>query len=151
MSTKKTKKIELKTKAKREEIKVIKEKDIKVESKSDVKKNSMKKVVVKRRKMNLKPSKASAVAIASQANRAKKQALIERVASSDINQNKINGTSDTKIPLWAWILFGCSLMFFCVSFYQAVILRPQVDVKITNDTVENSVSLGNLSEIDGEE
>ena len=122
----------------------------KIESKSEMKKNTTKKVVVKRRKVDLKPSRASAVAIASQANRAKKQALIEKVANSDINQNKQNVASDAKIPLWAWIFFWCSLMFFCISFYQAVILRPQVEIKMAEDAVENSVSLGNLSEIDGE-
>ena len=45
------------------------------------KKDSSQKVVVKRRKLDLTPTKASAVAIASQANRAKKQALIERMES----------------------------------------------------------------------
>ena len=89
------------------------------------KKDSAKKVVVKRRKIDLKPTKASAVAIVSQANRAKKKALIEKVANSDIVPSSTTVPSDNKIPLWVWIFFGCSLLLFCVSFYQAII-RPQI-------------------------
>lgn len=93
-----------------------------------------KKVVVKRRKTELKPTKASAVAIASQANRAK-QAFIERISNSEIPSKKIE-QSDTKIPLWVWIFFGCSLFLFCVSFYQAII-RPQIEKE--NVVVEDGV------------
>lgn len=91
------------------------------------KKDSSKKVVVKRRKLDLAPTRASAVAIASQANRAKKQALIERVAASEniSNTEKIS-SSDAKIPLWVWVFFGCSLLLFCVSFYKAIV-RPQIE------------------------
>ena len=91
----------------------------------DKKESSTKKVVVKRRKTDLKPSKASAVAIASQANRAK-QALIEKVAASDVPYKKRENTSDTKIPLWVRVFFGCSLLLFCISFYKAIIY-PQLD------------------------
>lgn len=49
--------------------------------KTEDKKNTTKRVIVKRRKVDLVPTRASAVAIASQANRAKKQALIEKVES----------------------------------------------------------------------
>jgi len=91
----------------------------------DKKESSTKKVVVKRRKADLKPSKASAVAIASQANRAK-QALIEKVAASDVPYKKRENTSDTKIPLWVRVFFGCSLLLFCISFYKAIIY-PQLD------------------------
>jgi hypothetical protein len=56
-----------------------------VEQKDSKKKDSNKKVVVKRRKTELIPTKASAVAIASQANRAKKNALIKRLASSNMS------------------------------------------------------------------
>ena len=97
--------------------------DSKVSKVSD-KKDTTKKVVVKRRKSDLKPTKASAVAIASQANRAK-QALIEKVASSDVPYRKPE-SSDTKIPLWVWVFFGCSLLLFCISFYKAIIY-PQLD------------------------
>ena len=97
--------------------------DSKVSKVSD-KKDTTKKVVVKRRKSDLKPTKASAVAIASQANRAK-QALIEKVASSDVTYRKPE-SSDTKIPLWVWVFFGCSLLLFCISFYKAIIY-PQLD------------------------
>jgi len=97
--------------------------DSKVSKVSD-KKDTIKKVVVKRRKSDLKPTKASAVAIASQANRAK-QALIEKVASSDVPYRKPE-SSDTKIPLWVWVFFGCSLLLFCISFYKAIIY-PQLD------------------------
>ena len=77
-----------------------------VSSKSDNKKESTKKVVVKRRKTDLKPTKASAIAIASQANRAKKQALIEKVAASEnILPLKVDSSNDTRIPLWVWIFF----------------------------------------------
>ena len=75
----------------------------KVVLKSEGTKDTTKKVVVKRRKTELKPTKASAVAIASQANRAK-QALIEKVAASDIPYRKIEN-SNTKIPLWVWVFF----------------------------------------------
>jgi hypothetical protein len=44
------------------------------------KEESKQKVVVKRRKKELTPTKASATAIISQANRAKKQALIKKLA-----------------------------------------------------------------------
>ncbi len=105
--------------------------EIKVEKKSisklDSKEWDVKKVVVKRRKVDLKPSRASAVAIASQANRAKKkQALIERVSNSNVMSSNRSESSGTKIPLWVWMFFGCSLMLFCVSFYHAVI-RPQIE------------------------
>jgi hypothetical protein len=94
MPTKKTTKTDSKT-SKVSEKKVV--------SKSEAKKATTKKVVVKRRKSDLKPTKASAVAIASQANRAK-QALIEKVASSDVPYRKPE-QSDTKIPLWVWTFF----------------------------------------------
>ncbi|MBO7094832.1 hypothetical protein J6V86_01270 [bacterium] len=67
------------------------------------KKDSTKKVVVKRRKLDLTPTRASAVAIASQANRAKKQALINKVAAGEKIVRKSD--SSTKIPLWVWIFF----------------------------------------------
>ena len=96
-------------------------------SKSNIKNDMEKKVVVKRRKVELKPTKASAVAIASQANRAKKQALIERMASSGMVQcEKPTNSSNTQVPLWVWIFFGVSLLLFCVAFYQAII-RPQLE------------------------
>jgi hypothetical protein len=78
----------------------------KVVAKSENKKDSTKKVVVKRRKSDLKPTKASAVAIVSQANRAKKQALIEKVSNSVVIPNKkVDTSADTKIPLWVWMFF----------------------------------------------
>jgi len=104
--------------------KVSKKSDKKEVSKVENKKDTTKKVVVKRRKSDLKPTKASAVAIASQASRAK-QALIEKVASSDVPYRKPE-SSDTKIPLWVWMFFGCSLLLFCISFYKAIIY-PQLD------------------------
>ena len=124
MLTKKTTKSDSKT-SKASEKKVV--------SKSENKKDTTKKVVVKRRKTDLKPTKASAVAIASQANRAK-QALIEKVASSEIPYRKPE-SSDNKIPLWVWVFFWCSLLLFCVSFYQAII-RPQIENE--NVVVEES-------------
>ena len=106
------------------ESKTSKVSEKKIKSKTENKKNTTQKVVVKRRKSDLKPTKASAVAIASQASRAKKQALIEKVASSDIPYKKTG--SDTKIPAWVRVFFGCSLLLFCVSFYKAIIC-PQLD------------------------
>ena len=99
------------------------------------KNSSTKKVVVKRRKVDLVPTKASAVAIVSQANRVKKQALIERVATSENIQKSETVSSDSKIPVWVWIFFGCSLLLFCVSFYQAII-RPQIENEnvVVNDS-----------------
>lgn len=121
-STKTTTKTELKkskTSEKKSSSNVSEKKIIKKE-------DSTKKVVVKRRKTDLKPTKASAVAIVSQANRAKKKALIEKVAKSDVISQRSEWTSDTKIPRWVWVFFGCSLFLFCVSFYQAII-RPQIE------------------------
>lgn len=125
MPTKKTTKSDSKT-SKTSEKKVV--------SKNENKKDTTKKVVVKRRKSDLKPTKASAVAIASQANRAK-QSLIEKVASSEIPYRKPE-SSDNRIPLWVWVFFGCSLLLFCVSFYQAII-RPQIESE--NVVVDESV------------
>ena len=126
MPTKKTTKSDSKT-SKVSEKKVV--------SKTENKKDTTKKVVVKRRKVDLVPTKASAVAIASQANRAK-QALIEKVASSDAPYKKAEST-DTKIPLWVWVFFWCSLLIFCISFYRAVIY-PQLDWwnVIDNESIE---------------
>lgn len=102
------------------------------------KSDSSKKVVVKRRKLDLAPTKASAVAIASQANRAKKQALINKVSASKFISNQEIESSDKKIPLWVWVFFWCSLLLFCVSFYQAII-RPQIEKEKIN--VNDSVYL----------
>ena len=129
MPVKKTTKISSKTFKDSE-----KEVTLKVLSKKD-KEKDVKKVVVKRRKVELKPTKASAVAIASQANRAKKQALIERVSNSDIPTKQVS-SSDTKIPVWVWVFFGCSLMLFCISFYQAII-RPQIESE--NVVIDDSI------------
>ena len=87
-------------------------------------KKSTKKVVVKRRTSDLTPTRASAVAIASQANRAQKQALIEKLSAEE----KVTKPTEksTKIPLWVWIFFWCSLLLFCISFYKAIIY-PQLE------------------------
>ena len=97
-------------------------------------KKTKKKGVVKRRKLDLTPTRASAVAIASQA--AKKQALIDKVAAN----GKINNPSDdsTKIPTWVWVFFWWSLLLFCVSFYQAII-RPQLETELTQANVDESI------------
>jgi hypothetical protein len=84
--------------------KVSKAEEKKAHSKSEKRIDSSKKVVVKRRKTELIPTKASAVAIASQATRAKK-ALIEKVASKDVSYKKVEPSSDSKIPLWVWVFF----------------------------------------------
>lgn len=97
------------------------------------KRDTAKKVVVKRRKTDLKPTRASAVAIASQANRAKKQALIEKFATSDGYLPKnVARSSDNKIPLWVWIFFWCSLLLFCISFYYAI-FRPQLEMDVIDE------------------
>ena len=110
----------------------------KVVSKSENNKDSTKKVVVKRRKTELKPTKASAVAIVSQANRAKKQALIEKVSNSDVPSKKVD-SSDTRIPLWVRMFFWCSLLLFCISFYKAIIY-PQLNEwqVVENESIESS-------------
>ena len=97
------------------------------------KKDSVKKGVVRRRKVDLTPTRASAVAIASQA--AKKQALIDRVASNNNVINKCNDSS--KIPTWVWTFFWCSLLLFCVSFYQAII-RPQLETELTEANIDRT-------------
>ena len=102
------------------------------------KKDSSQKVVVKRRKLDLTPTKASAVAIASQANRAKKQALIERMESWKSLPKNITSKEDTKIPLWVWIFFGGSLLLFCISFYQAV-FRPAIENNIITPNIESDI------------
>lgn len=108
----------------------------KAPEKSDSKttKKTTKKVVIKRRTADLTPTRASAVAIASQANRAKKQALIKKLSTEEkvINQAK----KSTKIPLRVWVFFWCSLLLFCVSFYKAIIY-PQIEIdsnKVETDT-----------------
>jgi hypothetical protein len=118
--------------------KTSKSSEKKVASKSENKKDSTKKVVVKRRKSDLKPTKASAVAIASQASRAKKQALIEKVASSEVPYKKSETLSNTKIPLWVWAFFGCSLMLFCISFYQAIV-RPQLETQVVETSFDENI------------
>ncbi len=99
------------------------------------KKDSTKKVVVKRRKLDLTPTRASAVAIASQANREKKQALIDKLASEERVFKKED--SSNKIPLWVWVFFWCALLLFCVSFYQAII-RPQLEAELTQANIEDT-------------
>ena len=109
---------------KKSDSKISKNLETKSTSKSVAKKSTEKKAVVKRRKVDLIPTRASAVAIASQASRAKK-ALIEKVASNNMPYKKTE-SSNTKIPTWVWTLFGCSLLLFCVSFYKAIIY-PQLN------------------------
>lgn len=110
----------------------------KVVLKSENKKDSARKVVVKRRKAELKPTKASAVAIVSQANRAKKQALIEKVSNSDVPSKKID-SSDTRIPLWVRMFFWCSLLLFCISFYKAIIYPQLNEWQVDeNESIESS-------------
>ena len=102
----------------------------KVEEKKD-----KKKIVIKRRKVDLVPTKASAVAIVSRANRAKKQALIKKVSTSvNIPTEDNRHSSESKIPTWIWIFFWCSLLLFCVSFYWAII-HPQM--KGENNNIQN--------------
>ena len=121
-------------------------------------KDLIKKVVVKRRKVELVPTKASAVAIVSQANRAQKQALIKKVAmSKDFSWKNWQESKDTKIPVWVWIFFGCSLMLFCVSCYKAY-FYPQItgsnvaDIDVVRvvenqDVVENDDSFVDSQDI----
>ena len=59
--------------------------------------------MIKRRTSDLTLTKASAVAIASQANRVQKQALIRKLESQPMPK-KIESKS-AKIPLWVWIFF----------------------------------------------
>ncbi len=109
------------------------------------KKESTKKAVVKRRKLDLTPTRASAVAIASQANREKKKALIEKFA----NEEKVyidTKKSSSKIPLWVWVFFWCSLLLFCVSFYQAII-RPQLEEWLSKANSESEYLVGDSSNL----
>ena len=108
------------------------------------KKDSTKKVVVKRRKLDLTPTRASAVAIASQANREKKQALIDKLASEE--RVFKSEDSSNKIPLWVWVFFWFALLLFCISFYQAII-RPQLEEELTEANVDEVYLLGEDSEL----
>ena len=124
--------VDKKTKLKTEQRKVTlkrkeNEKEL-TEEKKSFSGNKTTKVVVKRRKTDLKPTRASAVAIASQANRLKKQAFIEKMAAEKRYSwtNSVSKKESSKIPLWVWMFFGCSLFLFCVSFYQAII-RPNLE------------------------
>ena len=101
------------------------------------KKDASKKGVVKRRKLDLTPTRASAVAIASQANREKKQELIERMQSWTYVPEETNSKpKDDKIPGWVWTFFGCSLLLFCISFYQAI-FRPSIEKELINPDTES--------------
>lgn len=149
MPTKKTTKSDSKT---------TKTSEKKVVSKTENKKDATKKVVVKRRKVELVPTKASAVAIASQASRAKKQALIEKMSTNDMPYKKAE-SSDNKIPLWVRMFFWCSLLLFCVSFYKAIIY-PQLDgwnidedenIEFLMDESEDNNIKDNLQYIDNSE
>lgn len=140
-STKTTKKTDLKTSKKSEK----KSSPKTVVKETSEKKDSTKKTVIKRRKVDLIPTKASAVAIASQASRAKKQALIDKVASKDIPYKRNDTPSDTKIPLRVRTFFGISLILFCISFYQAV-FRPQLKNNVLDD-IENIESTINRNEM----
>jgi len=105
--------------------------------KKDIKINKyklQKKGVIKRRTSDLTLSRASATAIVSQANHARKETIHQRVASSKDVVDNNNNDSSRKIPLRVWIFFWGSLLLFCISFYQAVI-RPQLDVEIINNQV----------------
>lgn len=138
-STKKTTKSELKSSE------ISKSKNVSIE-----KKDTTKKVVVKRRKSDLKPTRASAVAIASQANRAKKQALIEKLTTNNEYYPKnIGQSSDNKIPLWVWIFFWCSLLLFCISFYYAI-FRPQLEMDVIDENwiIESFVDWDNTVSLD---
>lgn len=96
-----------------------------------IKNQSQQKGTIKRRTSDLTLSKASATAIASQANHTKKEA---------IQRNMINNrNSSKKIPLRVWVFFWCSLLLFCISLYQAVI-RPQLRTEITNNQIANEIS-----------
>jgi len=99
-------------------------------------KDVAKKVVVKRRKLDLAPTRASAVAIASQANREKKKALIDKLAASEniIREDK----KWSKIPVRVWTFFWFSLLLFCVSVYQAYI-RPQLEIELTEAGFDKNV------------
>ena len=106
-----------------------------LKSKTSTSSQKTKKVVVKRRTADLAPTKASAVAIAAQANREKKQEL-KKIASEKMI-DKRDHNSSSKIPLWVWLFFGGSLLLFCVAFYQAIIY-PQLE-EIPAPQNENSV------------
>ena len=150
MPVKKIKKSELKISSDAKKNNVVSEKKVKIESKLEDEKKTTKKVVVKRRKTDLKLSKASAVAIASQANRAKKQALIKKFASSeDVLPARVESSNDTKIPLWVWIFFGCSLLLFCVTFYHYEIC-PQIEKgnSVVNDDSYREETLVSIDDVE---
>lgn len=96
-----------------------------------IKNQSQQKGTIKRRTSDLTLSKASATAIASQANHTRKEA---------IQRNMINNrNSSKKIPLRVWVFFWCSLLLFCISLYQAVI-RPQLRTEIVNNQISDETN-----------
>lgn len=133
MPVKTTKKTSVKTKSAASTSSKNKETSSKV-NKKDL---NTKKVVVKRRKLDLTPTRASAAAIASQAHREKKKALIDKLASEE----RVVVTwdeSSNKIPLWVWIFFGCALFIFCVSCYRAYI-RPQLGEEFIQTNIDDTI------------
>lgn len=92
-----------------------------------------KKVTIKRRTSDLVLSKASATAIASQANHAREKAFESKAI--------YNKKSSNKIPLRVWIFFWFSLLLFCISFYRAAI-RPQLEVDIYPQHENNEWIIG---------
>lgn len=101
--------------------------DLKSSKKAVSKKSDSKKVVVKKRTAELMPTKASAVAIVSRAQRAKNSSFSTKTISDEGSKSK----KTTKIPLWVWIFFGCALLLFSVAFYKAII-NPQLDVVVVD-------------------
>ena len=104
------------------------------------KEESKQKIVVKMRKKELTPTKASATAIISQANRAKKQALIKKLTEEEkipVEESEKNSQS-SKVPLRVRIFFWCSLLLFCISFYHAII-RPQLEQELVDIAIDDNV------------
>ena len=119
------------TKKNTKESDVTKKTTIEKVKQTKAQKESEKKVVIKRRKKDLTPTKASATAIISQANRAKKQALIEKLSEEKMPQTREvdRKPSSSKVPLWVRLLFWGSLLWFCIAFYLAII-HPQLEMRI---------------------
>ena len=67
----------------------------------------------------------------------KKAELIKKLATqAEKHQPSFQNTKkdSNKIPTWVWIFFGCSLLLFCISIYQAF-LRPKITTPVIQPPV----------------
>ena len=98
-----------------------------------IKEQISKKGTIKRRTSDLTLSKASATAIIAQAHHTNKQAFKANNPNTAYIKNK---NTSNRIPIRVRIFFWCSLLLFCISFYQAIV-RPQLEISTINTPKAN--------------